>query len=310
MKTSRTHNQELLKLTRGLGAVSRTQAARALGVSVPTMTLVANNLLARGVLVEAGQAESQGGRPARLLKLNPDHLYVVGIECSLLRTEAVLVNLVGEVLSRHAAEPAGPPRHDTVIETIVRLVEAVLSDHPDARPKGIGVGISGLVDRASGVSVRFPHAESWEGIPVGELLSTRLGLPAVVENDVQATTLTHLRYGVGKPVDDFLYLHIGGGIRLGIVTAGRLYSGATGKAGELGHVVVVHDGPVCYCGNYGCLESLAGPVAVADQARQAISKGVDSSIPVHAEQTAGQIDRKSTRLNSSHIPLSRMPSSA
>jgi predicted NBD/HSP70 family sugar kinase len=154
------------------------------------------------------------------------------------------------------------------------------------------VGISGLVDRKNGVSVRFPWAEHWDNVPVGRLLSERFGLPVQVENDVQAATLAHLRFGAGRGVRHFLYLHIGQGIRLGIVADGKLYSGASGKAGEVGHVVVTPEGPVCYCGNYGCLESLAGPSAMVGQAREAIAKGVESAILTLAGGQAEKIDFK------------------
>jgi glucokinase len=141
------------------------------------------------------------------------------------------------------------------------------------------VGISGLVSAETGVSVKFPRSEKWVGVPLGRILSDRLGVPAWVANDVQAATLGELRYGEGREVDSFVYLHLGEGIALGLVVRGELYQGARGNVGELGHSIVQAEGPICYCGNYGCLESLASPAAIVRQTREAITgAGVESQV--------------------------------
>ena len=235
------NDRELLRMARKHGSISRPEIARALGVSLPTATTLVKRLMACGVLVGHGQKPSEGGRPAGLLRVNPDHLYAVGIECSLIKVEAVLVNLAGEVLSRRKTDPVDSPQPECVVEAICRMADAVIADCPDKAPGGMGVGISGLVDADEGKSVRFPGTGPLDEIPVRDSLNRRYALPVFVANDVQATTLAHLRYGIGRNVRNFIYLHIGHGIRLGIVTEGKLYEGATGKAGELGHVTVVSD---------------------------------------------------------------------
>jgi len=106
---------------------------------------------------------------------------------------------------------------------------------------------------------------------------------------VQAATLAEFRYGAARGVDSFVYLHIGHGIRVGMVVDGKVFHGVHGRAGELGHVVVEEGGPICYCGNYGCLESLASPRAIVNQAREAMGKGVESSIAPFARGDASGI---------------------
>jgi len=245
---------------------------------MPTATALFGELLSEGLLINAGYDQSAGGRPAALFGLSPGYMYAVGVECSLLGTEAVLTDMVGKVSPRRRAETPKVVRPEAMVEGLCELVGSVLSAHEGKCPSGIGVGISGLVDRKRGVSVQFPRAEGGENGRVGEILRERFGLPVFVENDVQAATLAHLRFGLGRGIRHFLYLHIGQGIRLGIVAKGKLYEGASGQAGEVGHVVVAPEGPVCHCGNYGCLESLAGPAALVSQAREAIAKGVESPI--------------------------------
>lgn len=277
-------------MARELGDVSRPQIARRLGLSLPTVTNLVQQLLEDGILTESGFSQSQGGRRARLLRLNSAHIRAVGVECSLLGTEAVLVDLSGKVLARHSLAAPATRDPEAAMNAIYGLVDQVLAQTGQDKPNGIGVGVSGFVNRAEGISVQFPRAENWSNVPVASLLSRRYRLKTFVVNDVQAATLGELRYGIGQGCRDFLYLHIGRGIRLGIVVGGELYYGSSGKAGELGHMVVVEDGPICYCGNYGCLESLAGPPAIVNQALDAISKGVESTILNHVTGGVSGVD--------------------
>jgi len=165
------------------------------------------------------------------------------------------------------------------LEHIVSVARALLDRAPRDQMVGVGVGVSGIVSRSEGLSVKFPRAESWVNVPLAPILSERLGVATWLENDVQAATLAELRFGDGRSTSNFAYLHLGEGIALGIVANGQLYEGANGNVGELGHSIIEPDGPICYCGNYGCLESLASPSAVVRQAQEAITgAGVESEI--------------------------------
>jgi len=286
-------SRQIIRMARIRGSITRSEVAEALGLSMPTVKGVISELIVQGILVPMGHEQSAGGRPAALFTLNPDYMYAVGVECSLLGIEAVVTDLAGKVHGRKRVDTVSQPRPEQVMGLLCQVVEADLREHKGKRPSGVGVGISGLVDREKGLSVRFPRAENWDSVPVAEILSERFGLPVFVENDVQAATLAHLRFGAGRGVKHFLYLHIGHGIRLGMVADGKLYGGATGKAGELGHVVVAPEGPVCYCGNFGCLESVAGPAAIVGQAREAVLKGVESSVMSLA---GGDVEKVSFRV--------------
>jgi len=273
------YQRRILKLLRNEEEASRPALARALGLSLPTITNIVKQLLGHGIVMEADHKQSTGGRRAALLKLNPDYAHAVGLEVSYSYLRAARVNLTGEIVDQEEGTRRPPKSREPDLESIVAVAQNLLHRAPDGLVTGLGVGISGIVSRSQGVSVKFPRSENWVDVPLARLLSERLGLPTWLENDVQAATLGELRFGDGRSVDNFAYLHLGEGIALGIVAGGGLYGGANGNVGEVGHSIIEPGGPICYCGNYGCLESLASPAAIVRQAREAITgAGVESEI--------------------------------
>jgi predicted NBD/HSP70 family sugar kinase len=253
--------------------------AHALDLSLPTITTVVKHLLDDGIVVEADYKQSTGGRRAALLQLNPDFAHTLGLEVSYSYLRAARVNLIGEVVDREEAPPRPAAAREPQLEQVVEAARVLLARSPKGLVRGVGVGISGLVSAETGVSLKFPRSEKWVEVPLGRLLSDELGVPAWVANDVQAATLGELRYGEGREVDSFVYLHLGEGIALGLVVRGDIYQGAHGNVGELGHSIVQAGGAICYCGNYGCLESLASPAAIVRETREAITgAGVESRV--------------------------------
>jgi glucokinase len=153
-------------------------------------------------------------------------------------------------------------------ETITAVRQ--LQGATDFTAMAIGVGIAGQIDPHSGV-VRFAPNLGWREVPLQAELSTSLSLPTIVTNDVRAATWSEWTYGAGQGAADVLCLFIGTGIGGGVVSGGRLLLGASNIAGELGHVTVDYDGPLCHCGNRGCLEALAGGWAIARDAQEAVA---------------------------------------
>ena len=286
------HRQEIIRLARSEGQIARPVLARTLAISLPTITNLVKGLIRDEILIEDGFGKSQGGRRAALLKLNPRYAYAAGVEVSLSGVKAVLMDLAGNIVATGAgrAVPVTDSKH--TMDEVISVVEPLLSRVSRSKLKGIGVGVAGLVDRENGVSIKFPHCEKWANVRIGNLLESRFKVDTYVDNDVQAATLAEFRYGAARGVDSFLYLHVGHGIRVGMVVDGKVFHGVHGRAGELGHVVVEEDGPICYCGNYGCLESLASPRAIVSQAKEAIEKGVESTITSLVDGDLSAIDIK------------------
>ncbi|MFC8013435.1 ROK family protein, partial [Streptomyces cinereoruber] len=138
---------------------------------------------------------------------------------------------------------------------------------------GAGIGVPGPVRFPEGVPVAPPIMPGWDGFPVREALSQELGCPVMVDNDVNLMAMGERHAGVARSVDDFLCVKIGTGIGCGIVVGGRVHRGATGSAGDIGHIQVEPDGRPCACGNHGCLEAHFGGAALARDAEDAARDG-------------------------------------
>jgi N-acetylglucosamine repressor len=268
----------LLETLRDGEAFSRPQIAEHLGISLPTAGAIAGELIAEGILIDAGHSPSTGGRPAATVRLNKDFAQSVGLAVSRREIVGTLVDIGGQVLARVGGPTRGNFDFRRVVEQITETAKTLLNHELAQRHAGIGVGISGIVDSGAGVSIQFPYVPDWRDVRLAELLSQRFHLPVVVWNDVQAAAQAEIRHGAGRLSDDFLYLHVGKGIGLGIVANGVLLRGHLGHAGELGHTVVDPNGPICHCGNFGCLESVASPPAIVAGAIDALTRGVQSSI--------------------------------
>lgn len=269
----------IIDLLRERGLTSRPELADILNINLPTISNLTKELFDERLIRCDGFGESDGGRRAELLGINPGYATAIGLELSLYGIHGVLADLGGNVLDREPGPTVVPTDPEEMVDAVMTVGEALLSRSlSDRRPVGVGLAVAGLADESGRLSRKFPHREAWKDVPLAERLEKRLGLPALLDNDVQAAALAEKRYGAALGVQNFIYFHIGHGIACGIMVSGKLYTGATRNAGEFGHTIVDPAGPICYCGNYGCLESLASPPAILDQTLQAIRKGVQSSV--------------------------------
>jgi predicted NBD/HSP70 family sugar kinase len=135
--------------------------------------------------------------------------------------------------------------------------------------------------------------EEWRNVPLREIFEEEFDLPCLLEDSVRTSTIAEKCYGAGRDLSDFLYIDVGMGIGAGIFLGGEIYRGAGGRAGEFGHITVNESGPLCSCGNTGCLETLASSAAIIQNVRAAIEKGIDSKI---RELIDGDLDKVSIEL--------------
>lgn len=248
------------------GPTSRAVLARALSLSPATITQLTKTLLGEGLVVEIGQTPSQGGRPGVELGLAASAGHAIGVKIVADHIAFVEVALDGRVL-RSASEPFDPTAA-TFLGDLTALLHRFIANAGSERVLGVGVGVPGSVDdQASGLVDSWPLA--WSRVPLGEHLRRELDLPVLVENNVNALAVAERLYGLGRRHEDFIAVTIGTGIGAAVVVDGALVRGASGGAGELGHLPLVEDGPPCSCGNRGCLEALIGEAALVDDARAA-----------------------------------------
>lgn len=264
----------VLNTVRKERTVSRSDIARQTGLGLPTVSGITAELIEAGLLVEGDSAVSALGRRPVLLSLNATAGYAVGAKITESVVISVLTDLDATVVARHDV-PLTRRDIDSVIDALRVCVDA-LSPSAAGRPiHGVGVGLAGVIDRNRGV-VRHATYTEWESVPLGELLHAGIGLPVVVDNDVNALVAAEQWFGAGRDAADFIAVSLGRGVGLGLVLDGRLYRGANGGAGEFGHMKVAVDGPVCPCGSRGCLEAFVSEPAMA--AEVSAAKGVAVSV--------------------------------
>lgn len=198
--------------------------------------------------------------------------------------------LISDRLRVHTDVESGP---DGIVAQITDAVQNVRAKHNGSSPTAIGVGIAGQVRAGNGL-VTFAPNLNWKDVPLGARLSESLDTPVVVDNDVRVATLGEWLYGAGKGCQDFICMFVGTGIGGGVVSGNRLLSGCTNTAGEIGHITVDMGGPVCHCGNSGCLEAVASGWAIARDAREAANTDPTSADGL-IQRVDGNLDNLSAR---------------
>ena len=258
------------------GPLSRTDLAERLDYSRASLTAIVGRMIAAGVLSEVGEGKSAGGRRPYLLDINPGLGYVVGVDIGATSVDVALADFRGSVLER-AAEPADVRANpDEFLGRVAELIADLLGrcGANAAEVVAIGIGVPGPVEFAPGVLIAPPLMPLWEGFPIRAFMRRRFpAAQVVIDNDVNIMAIGEQRAGAGRGLESFLFIKIGTGIGCGIISHGAVYRGADGCAGDVGHICVDYNGPVCHCGNSGCLEIMAAGPAIAAQARARAAAG-------------------------------------
>ncbi|MGA5110690.1 ROK family transcriptional regulator [Streptomyces pseudogriseolus] len=254
----RSHNTTLvLDLLRTAGAegISRLELAERTGLTPQAVSKITARLREEGLAAEAGRRASTGGKPRTVLRLVPEAGHAVGVHLDRDELRAVLADLDGTVVARRHAPLDLGAGAEAVLARVASVVEDLAAAVVGARPLlGIGVALPGPLDHRRGVLHRVTGFPEWDGFPLRDALSERLGsVPVVVDKDTNAVALG---LAVGGEGGSFAYLHLGTGLGAGLVIGGSVHRGPRTGAGEFGHQVVQLDGPSCGCGDRGCVEAL------------------------------------------------------
>ncbi|MDQ1734571.1 MAG: hypothetical protein QOH56_822 [Pseudonocardiales bacterium] len=266
----------VLDLVRAGTARTRPEILRESGLGRNVVTQRVSQLLDSGLLSEGKLGTSTGGRAPRELQYGADAGRILVAELGATQLRAGIANLAGElVVSRQ--EPCdiadGP---ETMLGRVDEIFRELYMQAGESVPIwGVGIGLPGPVEFASGRAVSPPIMPGWDRFPVREYLATRYDVPVWVDNDVNVMALGELRCGIGKGADEAVFVKVGTGVGAGLISRGRLHRGAQGCAGDIGHVAVTAPSStvVCRCGRLGCLEALAGGAAIARDATQEATQG-------------------------------------
>ncbi|HEY3001643.1 MAG TPA: ROK family transcriptional regulator, partial [Kribbellaceae bacterium] len=267
----RTNQARLLSLLIEHAPVHRAKLARLAGVSRTTVSTIIGELVERGLVVETvAPAAAHDGRAREFLTVAPDAGAAAGLDFTLDRIWGHLTDMSGrQIASLGAQVPAGSPwteRLDAGLELLDRLLAESGRDRSDLI--GVGIGVPGPIDRSTGVVGASLPGQAWAGVNVAKEFGSRVAAAVVVENNTRLEAVTEIMSGAGRGARDVFYFGLSSGIGTGLFLDGKLYRGAVGAAGELGHVSVNIDGPACPCGNRGCLVQYAAVPAVLAALRE------------------------------------------
>jgi glucokinase-like ROK family protein len=257
------------------GGISRVEISRRMDLSRAAVTAIVNDLLATGIIHEAENQTIRRGRPPIVLEINPTRGYVIGIDFGATHLNLLAADISARILEEIEIEidiQDGPEA--CLAEANTRVHELLAKTGLDLKDVlTIGVGVPGPILSEAGMVIAPPIMPGWDHYPIRDTLQNLWGCPVSVNNDAELGVLGEWASGAGRGERNLVYIKVGTGIGAGLLMDGQIFRGVTGSAGEIGHLNIDENGPMCTCGNQGCLEAFSGGRAIAQQARQAVLEG-------------------------------------
>jgi predicted NBD/HSP70 family sugar kinase len=256
---------DLFQLLRDGKARTRAELALTTGLARSTVAARIDALISSGLVGPAGEASSSGGRPPSRFAFNPAARVVLAVDVGATHVFIAVTDLGGKILTERRLVQDVADGPEAVLGRVVEEGKSSLAEagRTPGDLAGIGIGLPGPVEHATGMPVKPPIMPGWDGFDVVRYVQRSLPVPVLVDNDVNIMALGE-RTAYWPEHDNFLFIKVATGIGAGIISSGELQRGANGTAGDLGHVRVPRgDDVLCRCGNYGCLEALASGPAVA-----------------------------------------------
>lgn len=201
---------------------------------------------------------------------------IVGVDLGGTKISAIVADAQGNIKARDYRQTFAARGPEAVIRRIVQSIKRVRASRADIL--GIGIGAAGACEASSGIVSTSPHLPGWCNVPLRDIIQREFGIPTYLDNDATVAALGEHRFGAGVGIDNLIYVTVSTGIGGGIIIDGKLYRGASGTAGEIGHMTIDVNGPRCNCGNIGCWEALASGTALAREAVARIQAGAQTTI--------------------------------
>jgi len=260
--------------------ISRADIARLTRLTPATISTIISRLEKFGIVQNLGLGQSKGGRRPMIIEFHPEAFYLAGVDIGVSKAVSLVIDLHGNVISRSRLDIAPEMNRESSLKAILNMTKEVFSSLKSAQSKimGIGISIAGLVDPEKGIALKAPNLPEWHDTPLIDIFQKEFDLFCCLENDAKAMALGEVRLGAGRKCKNVFCALIGKGIGGGIIINGELYRGNHTAAGEFGHITVNHAGPVCNCGNRGCLEVMASGTAIAASAIRTVNTGIHTSI--------------------------------
>jgi len=276
------------------GDTSINKMARLFHASIPSATGIVNELMRDGWITETGTGPARAGRPPVLYGLKAKKYLTLIMDINRHDTQLVIFDLHNQLILKRKVDIRLDDSAD-FLEQLFTLTDEFLSSNNISHSKlwGIGVSMPGLINSSQGINLTYPNLTP-PGIPLVSHLRKHFKLPVCLFNDTKATTIGEHRFGLAMDKSQVLTINIDWGVGLGIIINGEVFHGASGFAGELGHIQVKPDGLLCLCGKVGCLDTITSAIALIRQAKEGINSG-------RATILSQIVDKNLDLLDTSHI---------
>ena len=290
------------------GGISRVELAQQLELTRAAVTSIVDDLIQTGLVHETRSRSAASGRPPILLEINAGRGTVAGVDFGATHLTILIANFAAQVIVEKEIplEIADGPQ--ACLDQAHHLLDSLLAGAGLSLSDlaAIGVGVPGPILTEAGVVFAPPIMPGWDLFPIRETLEKRWGCPVTLSNDAELGALGEWAYGADRGVNHLAYIKIGTGVGAGLLIDGQIYRGATGSAGEIGHITIEEEGPLCNCGNRGCLETLTGGHAIARIAQEIVRGATPTSLKeihpvksisaIHVTEAARQGDRAAQQI--------------
>jgi predicted NBD/HSP70 family sugar kinase len=280
IRNSSLHALGLLKFVYQNVRISRSELSALTGYSAFLVSKLCESLLKKGFITEVGSGDSSGGRRPTLLSIAPGLGKIVGLHVGRVNARVVVTDICGNELAFLKSPSRISVGPNVAMPHLIDLVEKGLQEAKVKREEllGIGVGISGILDRAAGTTLYWPKVPQWVNVPVRRIFSEHFGFAPEIEDTPRTMALAERRLGLARQAENWIYLMIGASMGSAIFVDRKLYTGSRGFSGEFGHMSVQANGPLCGCGNRGCLNTFVSATALIQAAQAAVSEGLSAQL--------------------------------
>lgn len=264
----------IFRIIKNIGPLSQTDIVNKTGLSKSTVSVHTKKLLEMGLIKKSKKKNDSAGsvgRNRQLLKFAKNNGYIIAVDLGATSLKVGLCNLDAEIISLKGIDVLVNNGPEQIMKKVEQLIEELINENNILRNKifGIGMGVPGPVEFSKGLPVSPPIMPGWHLFPLKKVLREKYNCPAFIDNDVNVMAAGEKYAGLARDISNFIFIKIGTGIGAGIICNGRLYRGAKGCAGDIGHIVVEGEKELCPCGNRGCLEVVAAGPAIAKKAKAA-----------------------------------------
>lgn len=280
----------VLEIMRRKKVVFRAELSRETGLSIPTIMKITDGFIQNGLAVGAGRGESSGGKPPELLEIVPQSRLFIGMDISGAKLKCIVMDLCGDIVYQKSCYRRDL-QHPFDTDTIIDYIESTIEESGVCRDRitGIGLSVPGIVEASNGTVITSIDY-GWKNKDLRTPLEQHFNLPTFIENSSRTMALGEKWFGKGEKTDNFALITVGHGIGGAFIINGDIYDGFYRMSGEVGHMSIDPNGPLCKCGKRGCLETFASGSAIKTQAMALVESNPQSAILTLAGNNKSKID--------------------